>query len=195
MELLKWFFIWFLFWGSFNGFVRWQFEKQKRLIYILNWFFYAIIAVPLYFIFDNPLFNINQFLYGYLFCITIGAILDHLPQYNKRIIKGKNFLEFHSSNLLLQQIFIVSGIFILSNYLGLEYKNFHFGVMFTLGHIPIILLKWVKLKYLYLLWTLVAGTLFSYLIINYEFGIFISTAIHCLSYTFLLYYLKNADKI
>lgn len=193
INLILWFLAWFIFWTLFNGFFKWQFKSSGKLRYVLNWLFFVLTSALLYYILGSSLFNINQLSYAFFSCMLLGVILSQVPAFYRKIKKGRFFLEFHEGNILLQQLFVASGIFYLSEYFGSGYIHYYFGIMFTLAHFPVIFLKWAKLRYLYLIFTFLAGTIFSHLIINFQYGVFASFLIHYTTYIYLILFLKNED--
>ena len=194
-SLIVWFVAWFIFWGIFNGFFRWQFKTFGKLRYVLNWLFFVFTSIPLYFLLTNPLFDVHQLSYAFFTCMTLGVILSQIPVFYKKIEKGRFFLEFHEGNILLQQLFVIAGVYFLSQYYGPNYKDSYFGIVFSLTHLPVIFLRWAKLRYLYLVFTFIAGIAFSFLIRNFQYGVFVSFIVHYCTYIFLIRYLKNEDLV
>jgi len=139
--------------------------------------------------------NLQNLIIGTLCSVGIGLILSQTPTFYKRIRVGRYYPIFLPFNILFQQLFVVAGIYILQMMFMGRYYDFYFGILFTLVHLPVIFLKWARLRYLYLVFTLFCGTLFSFLIRNYEFGSLVSFMVHFIVYIPLIYYLRDERKI
>jgi len=121
--------------------------------------------------------------------------LGILLNYTKTTGINCQFLVFHPANIFLQQIFVVSGIYLLQILLGNNYSNWNFGCLFAISHLPVIFIKWAKLRYWYILLSFLGGTVFSYFITSYSYGPIITFTLHYLAYFIFLSITKSEDQL
>lgn len=194
-DLAIWVAIWYLVWGFYNVNLRWSLEKFKRNKYIPRGLYFLASFIVIYFTYKNAVSQyIFQLIYVFIISNIIGLILTFNKKYNSKFKKDKLFTLFQSFNILYQQASILALIMILRNYYP-SYSDLYFGIFFGAIHAPLIFLPWVKLKYIIVLGCFVIGTLFSYLILNYKFGLSAAFLIHYAYYAWEIYYLKDEEKI
>jgi len=170
------------------------FESRKLLTNSTFFFIFAFLVN--FFVFKNILIPyLWVLILGFLVSSSIGLIFSNVKFLYKYIKSGRFFLLFHPFNILFQQSSVVIGIILLENYLHNSYQNYYFGVAFMILHFPVVFFKWAKLRWFYLAGTLLGGTLFSYLILNFSFGATLTYLIHYLIYVGIIYYLKDQNKI
>lgn len=182
-----WYLIWFVIWGVFNYKYNWNLAKTKKQRYITPTLFFVASTILLFILF--PLF-LSKKLYplatGALFSIFLGIFLSNYYPFYKHIKNGRYFLIALVFDIFFQQTMVVVGVNIFSN----------FGLFFMLAHLPVLLLKWAKLRYVYLILTFFGGTAFGYLIPHFgNLGIVISFLIHYMLYVPIFYYLRDERKI
>ncbi|QQG41804.1 MAG: hypothetical protein HYV90_00625 [Candidatus Woesebacteria bacterium] len=197
MPIAIWYVIWFLIWGIFNTRFNWKIAKTKKEKYYQTSFFFLLSSIAVYFIFENFLSkSIEPILLGFIITVGLGIFFSDYYPYYKHIKNGKYFLVSLAFDILLQQVMVVAGIKILNQYFGMNYNNLYFGVMFSAGHLPVIFLKWAKLRYFYLVLTFLGGIGFSFLINEIGgVGILISFLLHYSLYIPMFYYLQDERKI
>lgn len=197
MAIIFWFVIWFLIWTVFNVRFNWKKAKTKNDKYYVTSGFFFICSAIVFLTFRSFFAGNGIYLAaGFIFSVFIGIFFSDYHPYYKHIKNGRYFLIALAFDILMQQILIVVGLKFLTQYFGVDYKNFYFGIMLVLGHLPVVFLKWAKLRYLYLVLTFFGGTLFSYLINRYlGIGITASILIHYTLYVPIFYYLRDERKI
>lgn len=195
-EIITWVAIWFSAWGAFNYKLNWNKAKTFVQRYIITSLFFLISTIIAIYIFDIlESSNLYLILIGSIISMFLGTLLSNYYPFYKRIISGKYFLVSLVFDILFQQIMVIAGIKVLENYYRSGYLDLYFGILFMIGHLPIIFLKWAKMRYFYLIATLFGGTIFSYLINNYLNGPVYNFLIHYFVYICLFYYLKDERKI
>lgn len=197
MEIIEWFIVWFLFWGSFNSFFKWRIQKTGRKRYFFTTFCFLLGTFVIHIVFHRYLADsISSLVLAYLVALATGFFFSNYFPFYKCIKNGRYYLSSLPSNILLQQSMVVLAIRVLSQYLGANYIDLYLGIIFFLVHLPVIFFKWVKLRYLYLIFTLIGGITFSYLIRNYgNLGVFLSFLIHFGTYIPIFYHLKDERKM
>lgn len=182
-----WYLIWFLIWGIFNYRFNWNLAKNKQEKYITPAIFFLSASMLLCLLFPSILLNsLYPLVTGAIFAFFLGMFFSNYYPFYKHIKNGKYFLVVLVSDILFQQIMVVLGVNFFTN----------FGLIFMTAHLPVLLLRWAKLRYLYLVLTFFGGTAFSYLILNFgTLGIIASFILHYSLYIPIFYYLKDDRKI
>lgn len=189
-------FLWFLTWGFFNVYYKWRFISKSYFGYLTTSGYFLISFFVTLLIYKNILqFQLFNLIISFVLCSLIGFAFLKSNYLKNMINNGKGFLLFHVFNILYQQAMVVVFISLMKNYYTNDYKDYYFGILFMLLHIPVIFLKWAKLRYLYLLLTLISGFIFSYLINTNSFGSGLSYLIHYVAYIFIILILKDKNKI
>ncbi len=194
-DIIVWVTIWYLIWGFYNIKLRWSLEKFKKDKYIPRGLYFLTSFIVIYYIYKNFISeHILQLIYIFVVTNIIGLILTFNKNYSSKFKKDKLFTLFQSFNILYQQASILALIILIRNFYP-NYNDLYLGIFFGVIHLPLIFLPWAKLKYIIVLGCFVIGTLFSYLITNYKFGLSISFLIHYIYYAWEIYYLKDEEKI
>jgi hypothetical protein len=195
-DLIVWMIIWYGTWIFFNTFLRWWTEKFKSKKFVPRSIFFSIITFALFIIY-YPYLNkyLPQLIIGSVLSFLIGHLLHHIKIYYKGFKKDRLFIENQAFNVLFQQTMVVLGIQFLLKYLGGNYSDYHFGILFLIGHSLIIFASWSTLRYLVFPITFIGGLLFSYLAQNFEYGVVFNLLIHQFIYIIWLYNIKDEEKI
>ena len=195
LQLALWLIIWSVTWYFFNSKIKWRASREQKM-YINNFIYFIIAALLTFTVYSQIIASVlAKITFAFILTVTLGYYLSTASLYRKRIKKGKYFLVSVVSDILFQQMMVYVAIILLLDLYSNSYTNYYFGFFFTIVHLPVIFLKWVKLRYFYLMLTFLGGTLFSYLIINFSFGIFYTFLIHYLIYLTILYFLQDDTKI
>lgn len=194
-DILIWISVWFGVWGVWNIFFKPKLNKTKNR-YIVEGGYFTLVSLATLVLFEPLLKQYAWWLLlAFLICTSLGLILSGKKGFTKRIKSGKYFLLLHPFNIFFQQSMVIIGVYALSKYLGNSYKDIYFGIGFAAFHSPVVFLKWAKLKYLYISGALLGGITFSYLARNITGGVAISYLLHYLVYIWIIYYLKDQNKI
>ncbi len=195
-EIIIWFVIWFFVWGILNIYFKWKWEALKSKKYVPRGLFFLFSFAVTYYVFYQRLFIFSgQLLFSLVLTNFVGIILSINKKYYSKFFKDRFFILFQSFNILFQQSSILVLMLLLKEFLGNTYNDIYFGMIFFVIHTPLLLLKWVKLKYYLLMSCFIGGWLFSYFNFSYQYGLIISFLIHYLVYVWEMYYLKDEAKI
>ncbi|HET7099464.1 MAG TPA: hypothetical protein VFI61_04510 [Patescibacteria group bacterium] len=192
----SWFLIWFASWSLFTFKVRWLFKQSPSKAYVIRGGYFISLFVFIYVYYYQLISPFTSQLIGAtIISILIGLWIRFNRTLYINVKKDKDFFAWQAFNVLFQQAMILIGILMLRIIFKENYQNYHFGIIFFLGHLPILFLPWAKLKTIYIFYSLFAGIIFSYLINNYHYGLVISFVLHYLAYVLLIYYVKDEEKI
>ena len=195
-EVYLWFIIWFSVWGLFNIKVRWILEKFHSRKYTGRGLFFLFAFIITSFYFDTHVTKyLPQLLVGTLLANILGIFFAFFKNYYKKFAKDRFFLLFQTFNILFQQTMVVIAISILKIIFGQEYKDYYFGIWFFMAHLPVLFVPWAKLRYQYVIYALIGGIVFSYLINNISNGLIITFLTHFCIYIWVISYLKDEEKI
>ncbi len=195
-DLIIWIILWFLVWGIFNVKIRWSIEKYKSKKFVWWGLYFAISFIITYFWFNILAKTyINQLIMGFIITNSLGMLLSFDRKYYESFRKDRFFILFMSFNILYQQTAILIVMLLLKNLIGNAYSNLIFGLFFIGIHFPLAFLPWSKLKYWILGGCFFGGWLFSYLNLNFYYGVVFSFLIHYLFYAWQIHYLKDEEKI
>ena len=195
-DLIIWVITWYLIWGSFNYKVRWSLEQFRGKKYIGRGLFFLLSFVFVYFTFNKYTNSFAvQLVLATILANVVGLYLGFTKSFYNKFKKDRYFLAFQSFNVLFQQTMVVVAISMLQSFFGQDYKDYCFGIMFFVVHLPILFLPWAKLKGLYAIYSLFGGFIFSYLINNYQLGLVITFTLHYAMYVWSIYYIKDEEKI
>ncbi|MFZ3301548.1 MAG: hypothetical protein WA152_02435 [Microgenomates group bacterium] len=195
-DIIIWVGLWYLVWGIYNVYFRWSWEKLKSKKYIPRGLYFLFSFFIIFIVFKDILFFYSDSLVLSLLATNlIGLILNYDRKYYKKFNKDRLFILFQSFNILYQQASIVVAIYLIKSLLANGYSDLYFGLFFGIIHLPLLFMPWIKLKYILVAGCFVIGTVFSYLILNYKFGLPTAFIIHYLYYAWEIYYLKDEEKI
>lgn len=195
-EIILWSIVWFTAWAILNVYFRWSWEKLKSKKYIPRGLYFLICYFAMFILF-------KELVRPYLIPLTIGFLVSNFSglffgfdrKFYFKFSKDRYYLLFHSFNILFQQISILIAILIVKKLIGINYRDIHFGLFFVSIHFPLAFLPWAKLKYYLLAGCFIGGWLFSYLNLNFQYGITLSFLIHYFVYVWQIHYLKDEEKI
>lgn len=197
MKIVLWFFAWFSIWAIFNVRLNWKILKAKKGKHWVISSFFLLSSIVVFLMFKALVFESTKLiLLGFILNFFMGIFFSNFYPYRKHIRNGRCFLISLSFDILMQQIMILAGVKMLSQYFGSNYRDAYFGLMFLSAHLPAIFFKWAKLRYLLIPSTLIGGVLFSYLIRSYTgTGILLSSLLHYTLYIPVFYYLRDEARI
>lgn len=189
--------LWAIIWLSFNAFFKWKIEKTHRTKYFWTSIFFLTLTAIVIFAYLEIFTVWGWPLIGtYLFATFVGFFFSEFYPFYKHIKNGRYYLASLPSNILMQQSMVLIAWIMLNRLFFNSYQHYYLGILFMILHMPIIFLKWAKLRYLYLVLTLLAGTVFSYLYASFDkAGLVISFLIHYGVYILSFYYLKDERKM
>lgn len=192
-ELIIWIVLWLSTWIVFIGFVRPLFKRYDFIRFLFNGIYFLCLSTLSFQLFRFSNYELFQLITISFATIVLGYILLKTKKYICHLQrKMKYFLVFHPLNILFQQSMIFTAINLLKNYLT-NYHDVYFAFLFLLLHLPIILLKHVKIKSVYILASFIGGYLFSFLISSYKLGLLYSFLLHYLAYVYFFYKEKNIE--
>lgn len=195
-DLVIWIVIWYSVWGTFNAKLRWSLEQFKSRKYIGRGLFFLFSFLGIYFLYNNILVhNSTQLLVAVVTANIIGLYFGFNQKFFKKFSKDRYFLLFQTFNILFQQAMVIVSMNIIQRLFGSSYTHYHYGTWFFLVHLPVLLLPWAKLRVLYTLYSLFAGTIFSYTISNFQYGLVVNFLFHYCVYIWTIYYIKDEEKI
>lgn len=187
MNLIIWLFLWFSTWILYNLlFKKWLKANKNLTLYRATYFIIpTLISISTFRGFITP--KLIYLFLGFLLTSFLGLLIHQYKFLNRNIETRISFLYSLPFNLMFQQVMFVSAIYIVQDI------NIYVGLLGVIAHLPIILLKWVKLKYLYLLLIFVGCTSFYSIVRNINYGVVISFLVHYSAYLGFLIYLKNDE--
>lgn len=188
--------VWFISWGIFAFKIRWLFNDYPNIKFAIRGLYFVLIFIFIYVYFYQ---FVNTYSLQLITATIISICVSLLIRYNKPFFikgeKNKNFYFWQTFNVLFQQTMVLISILLLKTKYGEDYNDYYFGIIFLLGHLPVLLISWANLKSFYIFYSLFAGIIFSFLINNFRYGLVISFMLHYLAYILLVYRVKDEEKI
>lgn len=193
--VLQWLIIWYSIWILFNLGFRWRIDKFKNKFVFRGLFFLSgTIAVYLIYLINTRNY-LGQLFLGFSIIYLVGKIFGNLKIYYSGFPKDRRFLEFQSFNVIFQQTITLSGIMLLQEYFGESFSHLHSGILYLCAHGLIIFAGWSTFRFFVLPLSFIGGAIFSYLALNFTYGVTINILLHQLVYVVWLYIVKDERKI